>query len=89
MNQDGTEMSDATLSPDGRAAIPAKIQEYLRIGPGDEIDFMIDSDGRVVLRPAKISVRVLRGCLPKPARPVSLEEMDEAIASGMAGEEEK
>jgi len=82
-------MSNATLTPDGRAAIPAKIQEYLRIGPGDEIDFMIDPDGRVVVRPARIPVTMLRGCVPKPAQPVSLEEMEEAIASGMAGEEEK
>jgi antitoxin PrlF len=82
-------MSNVTLNPDGRAAIPAKIQEYLQVRPGDEIDSMIDPDGRVVVRPARIPVTMLHGCVPKPARPASLEEMEEAIASGMVGEEEK
>ncbi|GEM_PF-4236856 len=31
--------------------------------------------------PSKIDVRELRGCLPKPKHPVSLEEMEDAIAN--------
>ena len=81
-------MPATMVKQDGDAVIPESIREYLRIGPGDQVEFVIDPQGKVVLVPARVPVERLRGCLPKPARPVSLEEMQEAIASGMAGEGE-
>lgn len=81
-------MPATMVKSDGGDTIPESIREYLRIGPDDQVEFVIDPQGRVLVVPARVPVERLRGCLPKPERPVSLEEMEEAIASGMAGEEE-
>jgi antitoxin PrlF len=46
---------------------------------GDRIELIFDETGRVVLRPATRDVAELEGMLPRPERPVSLEDMEQAI----------
>lgn len=76
-------MAVATLTSKGQTTIPKEIRERLGLQPGDKLDFVVEGDGRVVLRPATRDVRELRGLLRKKGRaPVSLEEMDLAIAQG-------
>ena len=71
---------EATLSSKGQATIPKAVRERLQIKPGDRFKFFIHPDG-VILLP-KISTARLKGMIPKPAKPVSLEEMDRAIQEG-------
>lgn len=79
-------MAITKLTNSGEVAIPSEIIEWLKLKPGDSIDFAIGSDGKVYLQPAKIDVRELSGILYEEGRkPVSLEEMDAAIAE-FAGE---
>lgn len=78
--------ASSTLTSKGQTTIPKEVREYLHLKPGDRMEFVIEPDGRVVLLPATLDVIELKGILPTPARSVSLEEMDEAIAQG-AGEE--
>jgi antitoxin PrlF len=76
-------MAVATLTSKGQTTIPKEIRDLLGLAPGDKLDFVVETDGRVVLRPATRDVRELRGMLRKKGRkPVSLEEMDRAIAQG-------
>jgi AbrB family looped-hinge helix DNA binding protein len=76
-------MAVATLTSKGQTTIPKEIRDLLGLAPGDKLDFVVESDGRVVLRPATLDVRELRGLLRKKGRkPVSLEQMDRAIAEG-------
>lgn len=76
-------MAVATLTSKGQTTIPKEIRDLLRLAPGDKLDFIVDSDGRVVLRPATLDVRDLRGLLRrKGGKRVSLEEMERAIAEG-------
>lgn len=76
-------MAVATLTSKGQTTIPKEIRDLLGLSPGDKLDFVVESDGRVVLRPATLDVRALRGMLRKKGRkPVSLEQMDRAIARG-------
>ena len=78
-------MAAATLTSKGQTTIPKEIREFLGIGPGDKLDFVVESDGRVILRPATLDVRQLRGMLKRSGRKtVTLEEMDKAIAAGVA-----
>ena len=72
-------MPTATLTTKGQTTIPKEVREHLGLRPGDRMRFSIDSDGGVTLEAATLSVRDLRGILPKPERPVTLEEMAEAI----------
>ena len=71
---------EATLSSKGQATIPKAVREHLQIKPGDRFKFFFHPDG-VILLP-KISTARLKGMIPKPAKPVSLEEMDRAIQEG-------
>jgi AbrB family looped-hinge helix DNA binding protein len=76
-------MAVATLTSKGQTTIPKEIRDRLGLEPGDKLDFVVEADGRVVLRPATRDVRELRGMLRRKGRkPVSLEEMDRAIAEG-------
>lgn len=78
-------MAVSTLTSKGQTTIPKEIRDLLGLAAGDKLDFVVEADGRVVLRPATLDVRALKGLLHKKGRtPVSLEEMDQAIAGGAA-----
>ena len=55
------------------------IRRYLTLKPGDRIQFVVDADGRVVLRPAAVDVRKLYGLLAPAPRYRSFADMDGAI----------
>ncbi len=72
----------ATMTSKGQVTVPKPIRDKLRLKPGDRIDFLLD-DGGARITPVRASVKELKGMLSKPASPVTLAEMDDAIA--MAG----
>jgi AbrB family looped-hinge helix DNA binding protein len=71
---------EATLSSKGQATIPKAVRDRLQIKPGDRFKFFFHPDGVIIL--PKISTARLKGMIPKSTQPVSLEEMDRAIAEG-------
>ncbi len=73
----------ATITSKGRVTLPKPIRDELHLEPGDKIDFVVEGDG---LRVTPVNARVtqLKGVLPQPAVPVSLQEMDAAIARAAA-----
>ena len=73
----------ATITSKGQVTLPKPIRDMLHLRPGDKIDFTLDGDGLRVT-PVTASVTQLKGMVPRPAAPVSLREMDAAIA-GEAG----
>lgn len=76
-------MPSSTLSSRGQLVVPAAIREFLGLRPGDRIDFVVRDDGTVVLRPALLDVRELRGMLHREdAHTLSVEDMNEAIRAG-------
>ncbi len=77
-------MVTSTLSQKGQTTIPVEILRHLKVLPGDKLQYFVEPDGRVSLLPKTLSVKDLQGVLPKPARTVSVEEMDEAVRQ-MAG----
>jgi antitoxin PrlF len=74
---------ESAITAKGQATIPKAIREYLGVKPGDRIKFFLHPNGSVVLLP-KLPAAALRGMLKTPRPPVTIEEMDEAIASGAA-----
>jgi antitoxin PrlF len=72
---------EATLSSKNQVTIPKQVREYLNLKAGDRFKFFLQPDGRVVILP-RIPISKLKGSVGKFARPVSLKEMDEAIAAG-------
>ena len=74
-------MASRTITSKGQVTVPKRIRDFLRVKPGDPIDFVIEDGGRVVVRPSTIDVRDLKGMLKRTGRrAVSLEEMEAAIA---------
>ena len=70
---------EATLTSKGQVTIPKAVRDALHLRSGDRLDFVLEADGTVRVLPVKGSVKALKGILPKPARAVSLEEMEQAI----------
>jgi len=75
-------MMTSTVTSKGQITIPKKIREALGLRNHDRVVFTQVEDGRVVLTTATQTAEVLFGLLKhrKPADPVPVEEMDNAIA---------
>lgn len=73
-------MATATVTTKGQTTIPKEIRDFLQLHPGDRIDFIIESDGRVVIQPTTIRVQELKGILHREGmKSVSIEAMNEAV----------
>jgi antitoxin PrlF len=73
-------MPTATLSSKGQMVIPKSIREQLDLKPGDTIDFVIQENGDILIRPAVQEVQKLKGMLHRADRkPVSIEDMNLVI----------
>lgn len=73
-------MPSSTISSKGQTVIPKAIRERLGLQPGDAVDFVVQDDGDVVLRPALEDVRRLKGVLRRAGRaPVAVQEMNRVI----------
>ena len=70
----------ATITSKGQVTVPKPIRDLLRLKAGDKMDFVLEDEGSVRVTPVNVSVTRLKGMVPKPEIPVSLEEMDAAIA---------
>lgn len=72
---------ESVITAKGQTTIPKAIRQHLHLKPGQRVKYFIHPDGTVVLLP-NLPVTALRGIVPARERPVTLEEMDEAIAAG-------
>jgi AbrB family looped-hinge helix DNA binding protein len=74
---------ESTITVKGQATIPKAIRDHLGLKPGDRVKFFIHPDGTVVMLP-KLPVSALRGLLKRRRSPVTIEEMNTAIADAGA-----
>jgi len=74
---------ESAITVKGQATIPKAIREHLGLKPGDRVKFYVHPDGSVVLLP-KRPVSVLRGIVEPRRKPVTIKEMNEAVAAGAA-----
>ncbi|ASQ04081.1 AbrB/MazE/SpoVT family DNA-binding domain-containing protein [Sinorhizobium meliloti WSM1022] len=79
-------MPTSTITSKGQITIPAKVRTDMGLSAGDRVDFIRMEDGHYAVVPASHSIRSLKGIVPRPDRPVSLEDMQKAIIAGAAGE---
>jgi len=74
-------MVSATMTSKGQVTIPVDVRKQLGLSAGDRIEFILnDETGRYEVVPSTRSVTALKGIIRKPAKPVSIEEMNAAIA---------
>ena len=74
-------MSTATLTSKGQITIPAAVRASLGVDAGDRVEFVQVQPGRFELVAATQSVTALKGLVRKPAKPVTIEAMNKAIAA--------
>lgn len=78
-------MPAAKITSKGQITIPVQVRAALGLDPGDRIEFVEVGKGEFNIVAATRSVRELSGMLYRKGRkPVSLEEMNAAIAKGAA-----
>ena len=73
-------MPASTLTSKGQTTIPKDVRSHLKLPTGDQIDFVIEPDGSVVIRPATVHVRELKGILHrKGMKALSVNAMNAAV----------
>jgi antitoxin PrlF len=75
----------ATMTSKGQITLPKFLRTELDLHAGDRLDFILRDGGVLEMVPMKQPVSRLRGMLPKPTKPVTIDEMNEGIAKGAAG----
>lgn len=77
-------MPTSRLTSKGQITVPQAVRQALGLEAGDKVDF-VQVEGGYKLVPLRKDVRALKGRFAgRVERPVSLEEMDEAIAEAAA-----
>ncbi len=72
-------MPAATLTRKGQTTIPKVIRDHLHLRPGDRLEFVLEDDGKVMLIPAVVDAKDLKGILPPPRKSVTIDDMKRAI----------
>ena len=72
-------MTTATLTSKGQITIPAAVREALKVSAGDRVEFVEIAPGHYEFIAATNSVSALKGMFRKPAKPVTIEQMNAAI----------
>jgi len=73
-------MTTATITSKGQVTIPKDVRSRLGIGTGDRVEFVEIKDGVFQIVAATQDVQALKGIVLKPKKPVTIEEMNQAIA---------
>jgi antitoxin PrlF len=73
-------MSTATITSKGQITIPVAVRNVLGLQPGDRIEFVETDNGQFNIVVATKPVTALKGLIRKPIKPVSIEDMNAAIA---------
>lgn len=77
-------MSVGTITSKGQITIPKEVRDDLALGPGSRVSFLKNGEGFYELHREKRPVTDLAGCLRYAGPAKSVDEMDDAIASGAA-----
>ena len=73
-------MAVSTITSKGQTTIPKKIRSHLKLRPGDRIDFIVQDNGKVMLEPATLDVKDLKGILHRNGmKVVSVTDMAKAV----------
>ncbi len=73
-------MTTATITSKGQVTIPKDVRTRLGIGTGDRVEFVEVQDGIFQIVAATQNVQALKGIVPKPKKPVTIEDMNQAVS---------
>jgi AbrB family looped-hinge helix DNA binding protein len=73
-------MATAVVTSKGQITIPKVVRERLGVDVGDRVEFVETEQGVFTMVAATRDVKDLKGMIPKPAKPVSVDDMNRAIS---------
>ncbi len=74
-------MTTATVTSKGQITIPSNVRQSLHVDAGDRVEFVELEPGQFLFMVANRSVTELKGMFGKASKSVSIEDMNQAIAS--------
>lgn len=80
-------MASATVTSKGQVTIPADVRARLGLRPGSRLAF-VPTAGGYEIHPETASIKDLKGAVPRPTQPVSIDEMNDAIAAAATADPE-
>ncbi|HEX7181535.1 MAG TPA: type II toxin-antitoxin system PrlF family antitoxin [Thermoanaerobaculia bacterium] len=79
-------MPTATVTSKGQITIPKEVRKTLGLEAGHRVSFQVREDKVVEMRPENVDLMSLFGIFKPRFKGVTLEDMEEAIREGAAGE---
>ena len=76
---------EATITSKGQVTLPKALREALNLSAGDKLCFVLSGESEVRMILKHLPVQKLKGILPAPDLPVSLEQMKLAVQKGASG----
>ena len=76
-------MLESIVTDEGQTTLPAPVRDALSVKSGDRVRYFIRGGKVHIIKTG--SLGDLKGMLPYEGPPVSLEEMEQAIADGACG----
>ena len=73
-----------TVTVEGQVTAPKAVRDKLRLKHGDRAAFLLDASGELRTAPVTASVKQLKGMVPRPKKPMTLVQMDDAITKRYA-----
>lgn len=77
-------MTTATLTSKGQLTVPRDVRQRLGLDSGDRVEFVEIEQGVFAIKPVIDDIRSLKGLLKKPAKPISVEDMNAAVRARAA-----
>lgn len=74
-------MASSTLTSKGQITIPIEVRDKLGLRAGSRVSFVPTESGGYEILAQSASIRDLKGAVPRPAEPITVEDMNEAIAA--------
>jgi len=74
-------MTAATVTSRGQITIPANVRKALAVEAGDRVEFIQIEPGQFLLVAVNHFVTELKGMFGKPAKVVSIEDMNRAVGA--------
>ncbi len=75
-------MTSATVTSKGQVTIPVDVRTKLGLRPGSRLAFVPTDTGGYEIHLEAASIQDLKGAVPRPSGPVTLDDMNEAVAAG-------
>ena len=72
-------MTSAVITSKGQITIPKPVRDGLGVESGDRVEFVELERGVYSVVAATRDIRDLKGMIPKPAKPVSVEDMNRVV----------